>query len=168
VGVQEELQVRFAAHGVQHHIVPVDRVALGIAELVLQVHLADDPGLPGPALVAVGGGTAHPDPHLGGGVPSQDGPVVDEHHLLSETGRGHRGTDPGQATADHDHIGFYGLRPHYCSSSLWLSGPRSGRQPRRSWAACPAASMASFGLDWPTSTAWTCSATADSICAYCG
>ena len=64
VGVEEDGDVRFGADGVVDDLVPDDRVALGVAVLVLDVELPDHAALARVPLDPVRGGSDDPHPHL--------------------------------------------------------------------------------------------------------
>ncbi len=118
VGVEVEVDVRFGPDRVEDHLVPVVRVPLGVAVLVLGVQLAHDAGLPGPAVHAVGGGSADPDPDLAAGVAAQYRAVVDQGDASAEPGRGDGCAGPRQAAADDGDVVMDLFFPHGAASSV--------------------------------------------------
>lgn len=116
VGVEVQVDARFGPDGVEDHLVPVVRVPLGVAVLVLGVQLAHDAGLAGPAVHAVGRGAADPDADLAAGVAAQDGTVVDQGDASAEPGRGNGRAGPRQATADDGDVVMDLFFPHGAAS----------------------------------------------------
>src|SRR5699024_8535462 len=77
-------------------------VALRVAVLVLDEELPHDPGLTRVVVDAVGGGPAHPHPHLARGVPAQDGTVLHPRDASAAACGADRRAHPGEASADDD------------------------------------------------------------------
>ena len=128
VGVQEQVEVLLGPHLLQQQQVPVVGVPVGVAVLVLHEQLAHDPGLAGEHVDAVRGRSAHPHPHLAGGVPAEHGPVLGEGDAAALPGGGDRRADPGEA-ASHDHdVGADGLCAHRAviPSRWWGGASRRG------------------------------------------
>ena len=69
--------VRLGPDRVEDHLVPDDRIPLGVAVLILDVELADDPALAGEPLDPVSGGAHDPDAHLGRRVAAEHRSIAD-------------------------------------------------------------------------------------------
>ncbi len=128
IGVEVERDARLGADRVQHHGVPVVRVAVGVAELVLDEEFAHDAALAGVVVPAVPGRAAHPDADLAARIAAEDGPVVDEGDGAAQPGGGDGRTDPGQAAADDCDVVPCGFVPHDSAVPTSSRGWRRGRR----------------------------------------
>ena len=104
VRVEVQREVGLRAHEIEDDMVPVVRVALRVAVLVLEEQFAHDPGLAGEALGAVRGRADDPHPHLAGRVAAEHGPVRDESDRGPQPSGGDGRRDPGQPSADDDDV----------------------------------------------------------------
>lgn len=86
IGVEVERDAGLGAYRVQDDGVPVVRVPVRVAVLVLHEQLAHDAALAGMVVPAVAGRAAHPDADLAARVPAEYRPVVDQCDGPAEAG----------------------------------------------------------------------------------
>ncbi|MNI30171.1 hypothetical protein D3C73_840060 [compost metagenome] len=102
--IQIQGNIRFGFYSLQNHQIPKIRIALRVAVLILQEQLAHNACFPGITVRSMRGCPADPDAHLAAGVAPEDGAVLHQRHLLSQSGCSNGCTHPGQSAADYRNV----------------------------------------------------------------